>query len=136
MEETKALKEVENSLRDFISVILNEEKGNDWIESCGISSERIIQWKERRETEKKKQKFNTPENRLLYYSDFFDLSTKIAGDILQKVSNYNKRLAIIGDYSNVKSKALKDFIYESNKTKQVIFVDEVEEALRIFKSCE
>ena len=69
-------------------------------------------------------------------SNFFDLSTKIAGDILQKISNYNKRLAIIGDYSKIKSKALKDFIYEGNKTKQVIFVDEVEEALRIFEACE
>ena len=35
MEETKALKEAENSLRDFVSSILSEEKGNDWIlEDC------------------------------------------------------------------------------------------------------
>jgi len=78
MEETKALKEVENSLRDFISALMSEEKkGDDWIESCGISPDRIIQWKERRETERKKQKFGTPENRLLYYSEFYDLSSII-----------------------------------------------------------
>jgi hypothetical protein len=52
--------------------------------------------------------------------DFFNLSTGIAGEILQKFSNYNKRMAIIGDFEDVKSKSLKDFIYESNKTKQII----------------
>ena len=53
MEETKALKEVENSLRDFITIVMTEEKGEDWIDSCGVSPDRIIQWKERREIEKK-----------------------------------------------------------------------------------
>ncbi len=45
MEETKALKEVENSLRDFISALMNEEKGSDWINSCGISSDRLFNGK-------------------------------------------------------------------------------------------
>lgn len=83
MEETKALKEVENSLRDFISNLMTTEKGADWIESCGISPDRIIIWKERREVENKKQKFGTPEKRLIYYSDFYDLAV-----ILEK--NWNK----------------------------------------------
>jgi hypothetical protein len=65
-------------------------------------------------------------------SDFFNLSTGLAGEILQKFSNYNKRMAIIGDFENVKSKALHDFIYESNKTKQILFVKTAEEALKIF----
>ncbi|MBN2481400.1 MAG: DUF4180 domain-containing protein, partial [Bacteroidales bacterium] len=30
---------------------------------------------------------------------FFDLSTGIAGEILQKFSNYRVRLAIVGDFS-------------------------------------
>lgn len=95
MEETKALKEVENSLRDFISSLMNEEKGSDWINSCGISPDRIIQWKERRETEKKKQKFGTPENRLLYYSDFYDLSS-----IIDK--NWNDKFkAALGDKATI-----------------------------------
>jgi hypothetical protein len=64
---------------------------------------------------------------------FFDLSTGIAGEILQKFSNYNKRMAIIGNFENIKSKSLKDFIYESNKTKQIIFAKTKEEALKIFK---
>jgi hypothetical protein len=65
-------------------------------------------------------------------SGFFDLSTGIAGEILQKFSTYNIRLAIIGDYSNITSKSLRDFIYESNKIKRILFVDTIEEALGVF----
>jgi hypothetical protein len=63
---------------------------------------------------------------------FYNLSTGIAGEILQKFSNYQKRMAIMGDFENIKSKSLKDFIYESNKTGQIIFVKTLEEALKIF----
>ena len=63
---------------------------------------------------------------------FFDLKSKLAGECLQKVSNYRKRVAIIGDYSMYDSKSLRDFIYESNKTKQILFVGSVDEALSIW----
>jgi hypothetical protein len=66
--------------------------------------------------------------------EFFDLSTGLAGEILQAFSNYRKRLAIIGDYNNIKNKSLKDFIYESNKTKQILFVKTKEEAIKTFMS--
>jgi|SRR5690606_18775464 len=61
--------------------------------------------------------------------DFFDLKNKLAGEILQKFSNYRVRLAIIGDFSNFTSKSLNDFIYESNKGKQVNFASSLDEAL-------
>ncbi|MBN2273812.1 MAG: DUF4180 domain-containing protein [Bacteroidales bacterium] len=64
--------------------------------------------------------------------DFFDLSTGIAGEILQKFSTYAFRLAIVGDFSEVSSKSLKDFIYESNKRKQIVFVESVEDAVEIW----
>jgi hypothetical protein len=60
--------------------------------------------------------------------DFFDLKTGIAGDILQKFSTYNVRLAIIGDFSKYSSKSLRDFIFESNKLGRINFVDSIEEA--------
>jgi hypothetical protein len=60
--------------------------------------------------------------------DFFDLKTGIAGEILQKFSNYNVRLAIVGDFSKYQSKSLRDFIYESNKTGRINFVNSVEQA--------
>ena len=60
--------------------------------------------------------------------DFFDLKTGIAGEILQKVSTYQLRLAIVGDFSQYSSKSLQDFIFESNKVGRVNFVASVEEA--------
>jgi hypothetical protein len=61
--------------------------------------------------------------------EFFDLKTRIAGEILQKFSNYRMKLAIVGDFSAVKSKSLNDFIRESNKWKIITFVDSIENAL-------
>ncbi len=61
--------------------------------------------------------------------DFFDLKTRLAGDILQKFSNYQMRLAIVGDFGIYDSKSLQDFIFESNKTGQVLFVPSVDEAI-------
>lgn len=62
-------------------------------------------------------------------SDFFDLKTGIAGEILQKFSNYRIRLAIVGDFSAYESKSLKDFILESNQFKQINFVASVDDAV-------
>ena len=53
----------------------------------------------------------------------------MAGEILQKFSNYRMRLVIVGDFSALESKSLRDFIYESNKGKLVGFVSTAEEAL-------
>lgn len=62
--------------------------------------------------------------------DFFNLKNKLAGEILQKVSNYRMKLTIIGDFSNLKSKSLNDFIYESNIGSQVNFKESLLEALK------
>ena len=61
--------------------------------------------------------------------DFFDLKTKLAGEILQKFSNYRVRLVILGDFSEVESKSLQDFIRESNKGKLVNFLVSKDEAV-------
>ncbi|WP_417366096.1 DUF4180 domain-containing protein [Flavobacterium beibuense] len=53
---------------------------------------------------------------------FFDLKTRMAGEILQKFSNYKIRLAIVGDFDKYGSKSLNDFIFESNKGNTVNFV--------------
>lgn len=67
----------------------------------------------------------------LVVEDFFILSTGLAGEILQKYVNYGGRIAIYGDYSHYTSKPLKDFIYESNKGKDVFFVSTKEDAVDI-----
>lgn len=60
--------------------------------------------------------------------EFFDLKTKLAGDILQKFSNYRMKLAIVGTF-DYNSKSLADFIFESNKLGTILFVTSVEEAI-------
>lgn len=65
----------------------------------------------------------------LVAEDFFILSTGLAGEILQKFINYGGRIAIYGDYSRYTSKPLKDFIYESNKGKDVFFASSEDEAV-------
>jgi hypothetical protein len=60
---------------------------------------------------------------------FFDLSSKLAGEILQKFSNYQIKLAIVGDFEKFKSVSLKDFILESNKTGKINFVNSTLEAI-------
>ncbi len=60
---------------------------------------------------------------------FFIPSTCLAGDVLQKYINYKMKIAIVGDYSSHTSKPLKDFMYESNRGKDIFFLSSMEEAI-------
>lgn len=73
-------------------------------------------------------------SRIIIHSDsfsdeFFDLRTGVAGDILQKFSNYRMRLSIVGDFSHLTSRSWRDFIRESNRGRTVNFHPTIEEAL-------
>ncbi len=59
------------------------------------------------------------------HKTFFDLSSGLAGGILQKFSNYRVQLVVVGDLSQYTSKSLKEFIMESNKGSMVNFVSEI-----------
>ncbi|MBD0380480.1 DUF4180 domain-containing protein [Paenibacillus sedimenti] len=61
--------------------------------------------------------------------DFFDLKTRLAGEILQKFSNYRVKVAIVGDFSGISSQSLKDFIYECNKGRDVFFLPTEKQAI-------
>ncbi len=61
---------------------------------------------------------------------FFDLSTRLAGEILQKFVTYSVKLAIVGDFSQVGSKSLRDFIRESNQGRDIFFCNSEHEALQ------
>jgi len=63
------------------------------------------------------------------HTDFFRLHTGLAGEMLQKFSNYNFKLAVVGDFSKYKNKSLQDFIRESNKGRSIFFVNTREDAL-------
>ncbi|NHN32652.1 DUF4180 domain-containing protein [Paenibacillus agricola] len=66
--------------------------------------------------------------------DFFELKTRLAGEVLQKYANYNVKLAIVGDFDEYNSKSLKDFIYECNNGKQVFFLKDKQDALHALHS--
>ncbi|MCU1683518.1 MAG: alpha/beta hydrolase [Amycolatopsis sp.] len=60
---------------------------------------------------------------------FFTLSTRMAGEIIQKFVTYRLRLAIVGDISAhlAASSALRAFVYESNRGRDVWFVADLDE---------
>ncbi len=80
--------------------------------------------------------FHLGSDRVILYQkqlcpEFFDLKNRIAGDIFQKFVTYRMKLVIIGEFEDIKSKSLHDFIYESNKTGQIIFVETLDKALEL-----
>ncbi len=56
--------------------------------------------------------------------EFFRLRSGLAGGFIQKLQNYDCRLVVIGDIAAAiaESTALRDFIYETNKTGRHLFV--------------
>ena len=70
-------------------------------------------------------------NKNAVLEDFFVLSKGLAGEILQKFINYQTKFAIYGDYSKYTSKPFKDFIYESNNGKNIFFVENEDEAIKM-----
>ncbi len=60
--------------------------------------------------------------------DFFDLKNGMAGEVLQKFSNYRVQLAIVGDFSKYTKNSIRDFMMESNKHGHVNFLSSVSEA--------
>ncbi len=67
-----------------------------------------------------------------FEESFYVLSTGIAGEILQKFINYHIRIGIHGDFSRytAASKPMRDFIYESNRGRDVFFTSTADEAIR------
>jgi|SRR5690606_12264002 len=61
-------------------------------------------------------------------SAFYDLKNGLAGEILQKFSNYRMQLSIIGDFNNTSS-SFQAFMRESNKGNHVNFSESLCQAL-------
>ncbi|MFA9289168.1 MAG: DUF4180 domain-containing protein [Weeksellaceae bacterium] len=64
--------------------------------------------------------------------DFWDLSTRKLGEVLQKFTNYQVKLAVIGDFDKY-SKTFKQFIGESNRHGDYLFVSNLEEVKKIWQ---
>jgi hypothetical protein len=75
MDVTQALRDTENALRDFIAATLERSLGREWLDSCGVTPERIAKWSERKSEEQRRQEAGVVDERLLYYADFYDLKT-------------------------------------------------------------
>ena len=61
--------------------------------------------------------------------EFFQLKTRIAGELIQKFVQYRRRLVIVGDISRylAESSALRAFVNESNRGKEVWFLAKLDE---------
>jgi hypothetical protein len=98
-------------------LLASEKDVNDWISAAWDAEAQLVV---------------VPTARLSEH--FFQLSTRIAGAIIQKFVNYRAQLVIVGDISGwvAGSNALRDFVYESNKGREVWFLPDLETlALRL-----
>ncbi|TCZ75341.1 DUF4180 domain-containing protein [Paenibacillus albiflavus] len=68
-------------------------------------------------------------NKTILSEEFFDLKTRLAGEILQKFINYRVKFAIWGDFSVYSSKSLRDFIYECNNGNDTFFLPTEQQAI-------
>ena len=85
-----ALKSTENLLHDIIEEVLNDVLGSNWIDKCGVNPARVAKWKEQLDEERKRITGRGVDERLIYFSDFYDLSA-----ILKK--HWSLFSAIFGD---------------------------------------
>ena len=62
---------------------------------------------------------------------FFELRSGLAGNFFQKMQNYERRLVILGDVSaqTAASKSLYDFVFETNRHGNHLFVPDRETLL-------
>ena len=61
---------------------------------------------------------------------FYDLKSGLAGEIMQKFSNYRVRAVIVGSFQSVRNKRFREFMAESNKGNQLRFMQEKDAALQ------
>lgn len=74
-------------------------------------------------------------NKSALCEEFFDLKTRLAGEILQKFINYQTKLAVVGDFTHYTSQSLRDFIYESNQGNAVFFLADEKQAIIKLSTC-
>lgn len=75
MDANQALRDTENTLRDFIAERLAKVFGPAWEQHMGVDDSRIEKWSARRVAESARLKGCGIEERIIYYSDFYDIST-------------------------------------------------------------
>ena len=74
-----------------------------------------------------------PTGKLLLYqsnlsADFFDLSTLLAGNFLQKIVNYHIKTSFVIDIKSIRSVRFKEMVEESKNSNEFRFFESDEEA--------
>jgi len=64
---------------------------------------------------------------------FFDLKTRLAGEILQKFSTFQMRLAIVGDFFLLSTRTRSKFIFYNSRGSLIHFSSTTNDALAWFK---
>jgi hypothetical protein len=105
MDPSEALKAAENSLRDLFNFMLPSKLGENWLEKCGVTLNRIQQWQGRQQEDGRKFGFYDP--RVIYYADFYDLKTilkknweKGLSDVFGNLREMEVLLDILADLRN------------------------------------
>ena len=100
MDVNQALKDAENALRDFLELALSRQYGSTWMEKCGVSAERIQQWKDRQQEESKSLSSGSLDERLIYYADFYDIETILkknwSGEVKSALGDQKTILVFLG----------------------------------------
>lgn len=94
------LKKLEQALRDVIVFALNLKYGTNWIDNLKITDERKNIWKQKMEEEAKRLKGNIIDNRIIYYSDFYDLVSIIDkhwNDTFKEIFDDKKQIEVFLD---------------------------------------
>lgn len=92
-------------------LLASERDVNDWVSAAWDAEAQLVV---------------VPTSRLSH--EFFRLSTRIAGAIIQKFVNYRSQLVILGDISGCisDSNALRAFVHESNRGREVWFLPDLD----------
>ena len=62
------------------------------------------------------------------HPDFFDLSTRVAGEIVLKLSNYRVKTVIVVDLDSIPSQPFREWAGECNRGKEIHFCQDRDEA--------
>ncbi|MCP4162764.1 MAG: DUF4180 domain-containing protein [Deltaproteobacteria bacterium] len=62
--------------------------------------------------------------------EFFNLKSGVAGEFLQKFSNYSTRVAILLDESRLKHPRFKEMVLEANKQGDIAYFEDHEAGIR------
>ena len=90
MEVGTSINFLENVLRDIIESVLSKKHGISWLDKTGLPPEKIESWRGRLAEEPRRRPGGMLEQRLIYYSEFYDLE-----NIINK--NWNDFKPCLGD---------------------------------------